>query len=275
MDRFSQRFMPPAAKCDYLIIYFRYISGKKNTVYIKVTNRRKEIVSMGQENHYRHELKYHVSYEDYLAIRNRIRCVMSKDPHTNEDGLYQIRSIYFDNADDKALREKIDGIQKREKFRIRYYNDDFSFITLEKKMKIDNLCLKVDETITKDECRKILDGDLEWMISSGRPLLEELYAKMHYQYLRPKVLVSYVREPYIYKPGNVRVTFDSQVRTTMLHQEFLEPEVHDISATDSPSDMILEVKFDRYFPEIIQDLIQVNGIRQQAFSKYEACRRFG
>ena len=230
---------------------------------------------MGQENHYRHELKFHVSYEDYLAIRNRIRCVMSKDPHTNEQGLYQIRSIYFDNADDKALREKIDGIQKREKFRIRYYNDDFSFITLEKKMKINSLCLKCDETITEEECRKILAGDLEWMIGSGRPLLEELYAKMHYQYLRPKVLVSYVREPYIYKPGNVRVTFDSRVRTTMLQQEFLTPEVFDISATDDPADMILEVKFDRYFPEVIQDLIQVNHIRQQAFSKYEACRRFG
>ena len=118
---------------------------------------------MEQEKHYRHELKYEIAYADYLAIRKRLMKVMKNDPHVNEDGRYQIRSIYFDNVDDKALREKIDGIAKREKFRIRYYNDDLSFITLEKKMKINNLCLKYDATITKEELRKILDGDYGWM----------------------------------------------------------------------------------------------------------------
>ena len=230
---------------------------------------------MEQEKHYRHELKYAVPYSDYLRMRERLKKVMKTDPHTNAEGRYQIRSIYFDNSDDKALREKIDGIGKREKFRIRYYNDDFSFITLEKKMKIDSLCLKYDATITEAECRKILDGDLAWMKAHPEPLVRELYAKMHYQRLKPRVLVSYVREPYIYQAGNVRVTFDSQIRTTLYRQEFLTKEVSDISATDTPQDMILEVKYDAFLPQIIQDLIQVPGIRQQAFSKYGACRRFG
>ncbi|MBR6322536.1 MAG: polyphosphate polymerase domain-containing protein, partial [Lachnospiraceae bacterium] len=181
----------------------------------------------------------------------------------------------FDNSDDKALREKIDGIGKREKFRIRYYNDDFSFITLEKKMKIDSLCLKYDAVLTEEECRKILSGDIAFMKEHPEGLGRELYAKMHYQRLKPRVLVSYVREPYIYQAGNVRVTFDSQIRTTLYRQEFLTKEVSDISATDTPQDMILEVKYDAFLPQIIQDLIQVPGIRQQAFSKYGACRRFG
>ncbi len=230
---------------------------------------------MEQEKHYRHELKYAIPYADYLALRTRLRAVMQTDPHTNAGGLYQIRSIYFDNTDDKALREKVDGIGKREKFRIRYYNDDFSFITLEKKMKIDSLCLKYDAVISEEECRKILAGDLAWMKTHAQPLVHELYAKMQYQRLRPRVLVSYVREPYIYKPGNVRVTFDSQIRTTLYHQEFLTKETYDVSATDTPQDRILEVKFDAFLPRIIQDLIQIPSLRQQAFSKYGACRRFG
>ena len=89
------------------------------------------------------------------------------------------------------------------------------------------------------------------------------------------MLVSYIREPYTYPPGNVRVTFDSQIRTSLFQQEFLTKEVLDISATDTPEDMILEVKYDAFLPAVIQDLIQVKGIRQQAFSKYGACRRFG
>ena len=230
---------------------------------------------MEQEKHYRHELKYSISYSDYLAIRGRLRAVMRGDPHADANGLYRIRSIYFDNSDDKALREKVDGVARREKFRIRYYNDDFSFITLEKKMKIDNLCLKYDAPITEEECRKILAGDLAFMRTHKDELVRELYAKMQYQRLRPRVLVSYTREPYIYPAGNVRITFDSQIRSSLFHQEFLTKEVSDISATDTPQEMILEVKYDAFLPEIIQDLIQVNGIRQQAFSKYGACRRYG
>lgn len=230
---------------------------------------------MEQDKHYRHELKFAIPYSEYLAIRGRLKAVMSADPHVSENGKYQIRSIYFDNSDDKALCEKEDGVARREKFRIRYYNDDFSFITLEKKMKINDLCLKTDATITEDECRRLLDGDLEWMRDHPEGLVKELYAKMHYQRLKPRVLVSYVREPYIYKAGNVRVTFDSQIRTSLFNRDFLTPTVQDISATDTPQDMLLEVKYDAFIPEIIQDLIQTPAIRQQAFSKYGACRRFG
>ena len=230
---------------------------------------------MEQPVNYRHELKFDIPYAEYLAMRGRLKLIMKSDPHVGEDGRYRIRSIYFDNSDDKALKEKVDGIAKREKFRIRYYNDDFSFITLEKKMKINNLCLKFDTRITEDECRKILKGDTDWMRSSEEDLIKEFYAKMRYQRLKPRVLVSYVREPYIYQAGNVRVTFDSEIRTTLFHQEFLTAKVKDISATATPDTMLLEVKFDRYLPGIIQDIVQMNGARQQAFSKYGACRRYG
>ena len=230
---------------------------------------------MEQEKHYRHELKYGSSYSEYISMRGRLKSIMKADPHTKDDGRYGIRSIYFDNSDDKALREKIDGVQKREKFRIRYYNDDLSFITLEKKMKINDLCLKYDAGITAEECRRILSGDISFMKDHREETVRELYAKMRYERLKPKVLVSYIREPYIYPAGNVRVTFDSHIRTSLFHREFLTEKVEDISATDSPGEMILEIKYDSFLPEIIQDIIQVRNIRQQAFSKYGACRRYG
>ena len=230
---------------------------------------------MEQIRNYRHELKFEIPYAEYVAMRGRLKLIMKSDPHVSEDGRYRIRSIYFDNSDDKALREKIDGIAKREKFRIRYYNDDFGFITLEKKMKINDLCLKYDARITEDECRKILKGDIDWMRRSEDELIREFYAKMRYQRLKPRVLVSYVREPYVYQAGNVRITFDSQIRTSLYEQEFLTEEIKDISATDTPQHMLLEVKYDHYMPGIIQDIIQMKGARQQAFSKYGACRRFG
>lgn len=230
---------------------------------------------MSQTENFRHELKYRIGYAQYIELRNRLRTVMLSDIHTGEDGRYRIRSIYFDNYRDKALREKTDGVPRREKFRIRYYNDDFSYLTLEKKIKDNDLCMKVDARITEEECRKLLEGKTTWMREHPSSLVRELYAKMHYQMLRPRVLVSYVREPYIYRAGNVRITFDFDIRTTMFHRDFLEEQVIDVSAAQEPRDMILEVKYDAFLPEIIRGMIQTKVLRQTAFSKYEACRRFG
>ena len=224
---------------------------------------------------YRHELKYSVSYADYIAMRSRLRAVMTADPHADSSGRYLVRSIYFDNSDDKVLREKLDGVNNREKFRIRFYNDDLSFIALEKKVKDSRLCSKDSVVITEEELRRILSGDTSFMRDHKEVLVRELYAKMSYQRLKPRVAVSYVREPYIYKAGNVRVTFDSRIRTSLNSQSFLDNKMSDISATDFPQDMFLEIKYDAFLPEIIQDIIQVPMLRQQAFSKYGVCRRFG
>ncbi len=223
----------------------------------------------------RHELKYQIDYGSYLALRSRLRAVMQPDTHTCPDGRYLIRSVYFDNGDDKALREKVDGVPYREKFRIRYYNDDFSFLMLEKKVKWNNLCQKRSVRLSAEECRALFSGDRSWMPDHSAELVRELYLQMTCQGLRPRVLVSYVREPYIYDPGNVRVTFDSQIRTSLYHLDFLETDPQDISAVDGPGTMILEVKYDAFLPEIIADLLQIEGVRQQAFSKYAACRRYG
>ena len=237
--------------------------------------RKKRKVSglMDSKPRYRHELKYEISYFDYLTMRGRLKAVMQSDPHTI-NGRYKIRSIYFDNYNDKALLEKINGVQKREKFRIRYYNDDFSVISLEKKMKINDLCLKASARLTEEECRRILDGDYAWMLGHESGLVREFYAKLKYQMLRPRVLVSYTREPYIYKAGNVRVTFDMDVKSTAFHKSFLEKDVLDIDVGERKGHMILEVKFDDFLPAVIADIIQINST-QTAYSKYGACRKFG
>lgn len=230
---------------------------------------------MPKNETYRHELKYLISMADYLAIRQRLRPVMKPDEHAGGDGRYTVRSIYFDNPDDKVLREKTDGIQKREKFRIRYYNDDFSFVVLEKKMKWNSLCRKKDARLTEKECRALLSGGRGWMAAHPSGLVREFSGKMNSQQLRPRVLVSYVREPYVYAAGNVRVTFDFHIRSTLFHCSFPEERISDIEVFDGPGNIILEVKFDAFLPDVIRALLQTETIRQQACSKYGACRRFG
>ncbi len=221
---------------------------------------------------FRHEWKHEINFEDMQILRQRLKAVMKPDIHCI-DGKYEIRSLYFDNLYDTALREKIDGVNRREKFRIRYYNGDTSFIVLEKKSKVNGLCQKREVRITAEEAQKIVDGDIQWMKDSERPLVEELYSKMHSKGLRPKTIVDYTREPFVFSAGNVRVTMDYNIRTGLHCTDFLNPQCVTVPAGDST--IILEVKWDEFLPDIIRDAVQLEGRNSSAFSKYAACRIFG
>ena len=220
---------------------------------------------------YRHEWKHEIQYVDLLTIRQRLRAVAIPDPHA-QDGKYLIRSLYFDNLNDKALREKVDGVNRREKFRIRYYNGDLNLIHLEKKSKVSGLGTKYSAGLSAEEAQAIVDGRLDWMMDSGRSLVQELYTKMKFQGLRPRTIVDYTREPFIYGPGNVRVTFDYNIRTGLGCVDFLNPDCITIPAVDAG--IILEVKWDNFLPSIIRGAVQTPGRRVTAFSKYAQCRMY-
>jgi hypothetical protein len=221
---------------------------------------------------YRHEWKHVLNLSDMLVLRQRLRAVMEHDPHA-VDGKYHIRSLYFDNLDDKALREKVDGVNMREKFRIRLYNCNTAVINLEKKSKRNGLGTKYSARLTAEEAQKIVDGDIDWMLGSDRPLVRELYCKMRYQGMRPKTIVDYTREPFIFRAGNVRVTLDYDIRTGLHSTDFLNPVAVTVPAGDAP--ILLEVKWDEYLPSIIRDLVSVPDRRVGSFSKYAQCRVYG
>ena len=168
---------------------------------------------------FRHEWKHEINYSDLLILRQRLQAVAKPDSHSI-NGKYEIRSLYFDNLYDTALREKIDGVNRREKFRIRYYNGDTSFIALEKKSKLNGLCQKSEARISAEEAQKIVDGDYEWMLKSDKPLVKEFYSKILSKGLKPKTIVDYTREPFVFSAGNVRVTIDYNIRTVTCKSKF-------------------------------------------------------
>lgn len=221
---------------------------------------------------YRHEVKHEIDRADLTVLRQRLRAVARIDEHA-ANGRYQIRSLYFDDSRDTALREKIDGVSRREKFRIRYYNGDTSLIHLEKKSKLNGLGNKQTAVLTLQEAQALADGDMGWMLSHPHGLVRELYAKMRLYGLRPKTIVDYTREPFFYAPGNVRVTLDYDIRTGLGCTDFLNPCCVTVPAGDAP--ILLEVKWDSFLPDIIRDALQLPGRRAFAFSKYAQCRIYG
>ena len=220
---------------------------------------------------FRHEVKHEISNHDMLILRQRLRAVMKPDSHA-VDGKYEIRSLYFDNLYDKALREKLDGINIREKYRIRLYNNDTSVIHLERKFKHDGLGCKTSASLTPEQAQAIADGDVEWMAYSNNEVILGFYTRIRNEGLKAKVIVDYTREPFVFVPGNVRVTLDYNIRTSMNCTDFLNPDCLTIPIQDSPC--ILEVKWDNYLPDVIRDAVQLDGRRSAAFSKYAASRMY-
>ena len=220
---------------------------------------------------FRHEWKHEINHSDMLALRSRLQAVMVIDSHTI-NGKYEIRSLYFDNIQDKALLEKINGVNMREKFRVRYYNGDTSFILLEKKRKINGLCQKEQAQLSAAEAQAISDRNMDMLGKSKKPLIQELYLKMQTQGLQPKTIVDYTREAFVYAPGNVRITLDRDIRTGLSPLDFLRPERFVLKPLTGLT--VLEVKYDAFLPDLVRMAVQIPDRRAGACSKYALCRRF-
>jgi hypothetical protein len=217
----------------------------------------------------RHELKHYINFADCMQLRPRLQAVARPDANAESEGAYRIRSLYFDNYSDRAVLEKLSGQSRREKFRLRYYKGDTSNIRLEKKSKINRMCYKEGAAITAAECALLLAGQYDFLRESPEPLFNELYAKMQFQNLRPRNIVDYHREAYIYPAGNVRITLDCGIRASNSVAGFLDPDLTTIPVTEA---IILEVKYDGFLPDIIRDLIRQEGRHQSEFSKYLVAR---
>ena len=220
----------------------------------------------------RHEVKIEINNADLIILRSRIAAVASPDTNA-ENGLYFIRSLYFDTPDDRALHEKLDGVNEREKFRIRFYNFNTDFIRLEKKSKKNGLSNKESAVITKEQAELIIGGDTAKLSDCSQPLVNELCLKMKTTLLRPRTVVDYRREAFVYAPGNVRITFDSDIRTGVYNTSLFDRELVTVPVPGRP--MLLEVKWDGFLPDVIRSAVFIDNRRAAALSKYAQSRLYG
>ncbi len=227
---------------------------------------------------YRHENKYPCSVTTQRILTEKIKCIMNVDPHVGEDGFYEIRSIYFDDYENTFFYENQDGVEPRQKYRIRTYKAQTDHISLECKIKKKGMTLKRSCPLNRELAESLLKGvvpltkdfptDLK---KEQKELLQRFCVDMKSKLLRPKVLVIYERYPFVYRNGNVRVTFDTHLRYSNRFDLFFEDFIPGIAVFPN-GQLLLEVKYDEFLPLPIKELLQVSKLRQSNFSKYYLCR---
>lgn len=221
---------------------------------------------------YRHEYKYICSEQKFTMIENNIQGIMECDSHAGSEGKYLIRSLYFDDYFDSCLNDNINGNDPREKFRIRIYNGDLSYIRLELKRKEKGKTQKVSCAIDETLCRKIMLGVPLEMDAVDADVYRKFCMWQNTRLLQPKIIVEYDRIPYVYRDGNVRVTFDRDIRSGNIVESFMDTNI--ITRPVMPIGRhVLEVKFNELIPDFLYAAVQIENLRQTTFSKYDICRR--
>lgn len=226
---------------------------------------------MEQKLIFRNELKYLCTDQQLKLLEMRIRHICKPDVHAGTDGRYTVRSLYFDDYQDSCYYENEDGVNCREKFRIRLYDGKTDVITLECKQKINGKNHKYSCSLTEEMCREIMDGTFR-LPQGADPVLNKFFLKYRTLMFRPKVIVEYERTPYIYRTGNVRITFDRNISATSKVEDFLNPTICTRPVMKAGVHL-LEVKFDELLPDYIYTQLQLDHLQLTANSKYYTARR--
>lgn len=220
---------------------------------------------------FRHEYKYTIDSFQKVILHTRAEGLLLRDPHVENNGSYIIRSLYFDDCYDSCFFENENGTDPRSKFRIRYYNNDSSFLNLEKKSKCRGMTLKESCKLTISEYDNICKGEYSLIDCGKDEAKKKLITEMQLRGLVPKVIVTYIRTPFVYGAGNVRITFDDDISSSNEIEKFIGGDYSERLILPLGTG-ILEVKWDDILPLHLKEAFQLGTLQRDTFSKYYSCR---
>ncbi len=232
---------------------------------------------MEEQRKYRHEYKFLIGADEQVSLYFRLKGLLSLDPHAGKEGRYWIRSVYFDDYLDSCFYQNEDGVNERAKYRIRIYNVSDRAIHLERKSKKNGMICKESAELTREQCALLLKGIplpmREPEMAAYPEVLRQFLVLMRTKGMRPKAVIEYERIPFVHEAGNVRITFDRNISSSLEVQRFFEKDNVRYPLL-APGRQLLEVKFDEYLPSYIKERLETGTLQQISFSKYYLGRKY-
>lgn len=225
------------------------------------------------ERKLRHEYKYLCDSNQNAVLKMRVQGVLQPDRYALNTGYYHIRSLYFDTLDSECYWENESGTEKRDKYRIRIYNEDLGKIMLEKKSKERQMTSKISSPISESICRKLMKNEPVQIEEEMNAIQKELLLEMQLKLMRPAVIVEYQRFPYVEKNGNVRITFDENISSSNDIDHFLDKKIITRPVLET-GQSVLEVKWDAFLPSYLKQHLSLETLQWTSFSKYYLCRKY-
>ena len=212
----------------------------------------------------RKEIKYILDLQEFNKIRNVLDKTMQKDIHSDCTGEYIVRTVYFENYLHETINNKKMNLNNISKYRIRMYQNNDRFLSLERKTNCNGIIKKESEIIDKELVEKLLKGEFYDLLDKSTILKNALYLQMAIKQYRAFIIVEYTRLAYMDSKSNVRITIDRNIKSSINCEKFFEKVIQGISSNE----MVLEVKYSQYMPEYIKDILKILDKQQKANSKY-------
>jgi len=219
-------------------------------------------------NFQRHEWKYFLPTRTIQALIPEIMMFMDMDAYSKKNGFYDLYSVYYDTEDWQSFYEKIDGIERRKKFRIRSYKKDVSpedEVFLEVKEKNKDIILKRRRPIKMRDVNKLNSGSLV----SDDSVLEEWRYNIVRNAIKPRIMIGYKRMAFVPRDNvNLRITIDTEVGYSMLNHRRVDFSDFARKTYFSREFSVLEIKYSGPVPKFVEDLIRRHNLRNEAISKF-------
>jgi VTC domain. len=204
---------------------------------------------------FRFEKKYLLDRDSAFLLKQRLSYILQPD-HSSPGGKYRISSLYFDDQYNTSFYEKQNGVLRRDKFRVRFYNGRMDTIRLECKHKHDEMISKDSALITHEQYQMMLHGTYRFMRNRSASVFEKFYTAHLLKHMRPAIMIDYDRQAFIHQTGNVRITFDSNLSASMPMAS------HSFSILPYKN-VVLEIKYDHFIPSFIGALLTSAPFTQQ------------
>ena len=219
----------------------------------------------------RYEIKFFLTYADYMEIFNKLKHFMSIDIHSDAHNNYFVRSLYYDNLYDSSYVTKMNDYNNRKKYRIRIYNMSDETIMFECKEKHNNRIEKSSFMLARQQYEQLLHCNFDAIKSIDSPLADEIYGIHHSSGLHPVVIVDYDRTALVHPLSHTRITFDKNIRAGINSFDIFDNNIFTYPLFPNNS-VIMEVKYDTEIPSHISDLLGSVYSHKTSISKFCMCR---
>ena len=201
------------------------------------------------------QMHYQITTEDYTALRAFLSARSEAERAGNVHTMYFVSYLdWMEDGQDLAVPGQA-GAQ----FALHYYDNDPTYLRLERRLDGE----RTSAMVTEAECRALLAGETDWLLDRHDPLFQDFYDGLTERMLLPQMMLTFHREVYAADGLDLWVALDTNIRASLQHMDFLDPQQLERDMMDQEGRILMEVSYSDQIPDNVLCLLEEKAPRRR------------